>query len=1079
MSASSNLHARSFRWRGLPRRGVAIALTAACALVSLLVAAGPARSATPYAYVANKASNTVTPINIATNFTSNEISVGKGPTAIAITPDGKKVYVANSTSNTVTSINTATNTAGNEISVGKGPSGIAITPDGKTAYVTNFASNTVTPIDTASNVAGTEIKVGKGPTAIAITPDGTTAYVTSAGTGTVTPITLATGTAGTAISVGSSPEGIAITPDGKTAYVSNYTSGTVTPITLATNTPGSPIPVGTHPASIAITPDGKTAYVTNASSSALTPISTATNTAGTPIVLEYNPASLAVTPDGASAYVTLSGSTVSPIALGTKSLGSSITVGSTPYGIAITPDQAPVASFTVTPGMAGSASSFDASASTVAYGLISNYHWSFGDGETAETATPTTTHTYAVSGNYTVTLTATDSAGTSTTQVFTGQTMSRNGGAGAQTTHGVTIVPPPPVNTAPPTISGTVQQGQKLTEHNGSWTNVPTSYTYRWLQCDSLGNGCLPIAGATSQTYVVTGEDVGHTLAVQETASNAGGSSSPATSSPTAVVIPLPPQNTAPPTISGLAQQGQTLSEAHGSWTNSATGYSYQWLQCNGRGESCSAIAGATGQTYVLVEADLAHTLRVQETAANAGGSSGAATSAATAAVVPPGAPVNTVAPTISGTTERGQTLTEHQGSWTNSPTVYSYQWLRCDAKGEGCAAIPGATSQSYALVEADVAHTVKVQETVENEVGSGSPAESSATAVVVPPPPVNTAPPTIEGTAQQSQALNEAAGTWTNSPTGYGYQWLRCDAKGEGCVAIGGATSQTYVAVAEDVGHTLSVRETASNAGGAGSPATSAATALVLPAAPENTFPPTISGTAQQGQTLTGHSGAWTNSPTAYGYQWLRCDASGEGCAPIAGATSFSYTLGAEDVGRTLRLREGASNAGGAGSPAASSATARVHAVPAVTPPPAAATDPPPAQSPPANPTAAPAPTAVVISAASARLTAHGEVLIQLICPRSAVAGCRGTITLALAQSRAHRHRARAARCARGCRSLGSGNYEASSGKRVRIRVHMASFGRKLAAQRKSLRVTVTATSVSGEQVATTRRTITLRVRH
>jgi hypothetical protein len=95
----------------------------------------------------------------------------------------------------------------------------------------------------------------------------------------------------------------------------------------------------------------------------------------------------------------------------------------------------------VTAGAAGAGSSFDASASTVAYGTISSYTWNFGDGSFATTSTPSTTHTYAAAGSYTATLTETDSAGTSTAQVFTGQTMSRNGGPGAQTTRIVAVAP--------------------------------------------------------------------------------------------------------------------------------------------------------------------------------------------------------------------------------------------------------------------------------------------------------------------------------------------------------------------------------------------------------------------------------------------------------------------------------------------------------------------------------------------------------------------------------------------------------------------------------------------------------------
>src|SRR5439155_14534339 len=128
-----------------------------------------------------------------------------------------------------------------------------------------------------------------------------------------------------------------------------------------------------------------------------------------------------------------------------------------------------------------------------------------------------------------------------------------------------------------------------------------------------------------------------------------------------------------------------------------------------------------------------------------------------------------------------------------------------------------------------------------------------------------------------------EGHGTWTNNPTSFEYQWLQCDGSGANCATIGGATSQTYVPVAEDVGHTIRVQETASNAGGSSQPASSAQTAVVLPETPANTSPPTISGTAQQGQTLTAANGSWTNSPTSYAYQWQRGDSRGANCNPIA----------------------------------------------------------------------------------------------------------------------------------------------------------------------------------------------------
>jgi hypothetical protein len=387
-----------------------------------------------------------------------------------------------------------------------------------------------------------------------------------------------------------------------------------------------------------------------------------------------------------------------------------------------------------------------------------------------------------------------------------------------------------------------------------------------------------------------------------------------------------PPVNLTAPTITGTAQQGQTLTEHHGSWTNEPTNYGYQWLQCDASGSSCAAITGAKGQTYSPVEGDVGHTIEVQETASNAGGSSAPVSSAATAKVVV-GPPVNISPPTITGTAQQGQMLTEQHGSWTGAPSSYAYQWLRCDSAGANCAPISTATSQIYVPVVGDVGHKLTVQETASNGSAASSPASSSATAAVLPASPTNIEPPTISGTAQQGQTLTEHHGTWTNEATSYSYQWLQCEALGKGCLPISGAKAQTYTAVAGDVGHTIEVQESAGNAGGTSGPASSSATASVLPPpAPANTALPTITGTAQQGQTLTAHNGTWTNEPTSFVYQWQRCDATGAKCSPISAATVQTYTLAVADVGSTVRVAVTASNSGGNSTPTSSAQTAVVQ---------------------------------------------------------------------------------------------------------------------------------------------------------
>jgi YVTN family beta-propeller protein len=412
--------------------------------VVLVVWPAPAWAASSHtAYVINASSDSVTPIQIATNTPGDAIPVGRAPAGIAITPNGKTAYVTSEISHSVTPIDTATNTPGAAIRGVFFAFGVAIAPDGKTVYVTNVHLHAVTPIDVATNKPGTAIPVGSRPRGIAITPDGKTAYVANQGSNSVTPINLATNTPGSAIPVGRDPAGIAITPDGKTAYVANELSNSVTPIATATNKPRTAISLGanTEPVAVAITPDGKTAYVTNIFSNSVTPIKIPTNKPGAAIPVAGGPAGIAITPDGKTAYVarSLFSDFVTPIDTATNTPGTAITVGSGPRGVAITPDQGPMAAFSATAKPAGQASRFDGSKSSDPDGTVVSYHWNFGDGISKTTKAATTTHKYATAGAYTVTLTVKDNAGCSTRVIFSGQTVGCHGSAAARASHPLTV----------------------------------------------------------------------------------------------------------------------------------------------------------------------------------------------------------------------------------------------------------------------------------------------------------------------------------------------------------------------------------------------------------------------------------------------------------------------------------------------------------------------------------------------------------------------------------------------------------------------------------------------------------------
>lgn len=193
-----------------------------------------------------------------------------------------------------------------------------------------------------------------------------------------------------------------------------------------------------------------------------------------------------------------------------------------------------------------------------------------------------------------------------------------------------------PANTTPPAITGTAQQGQTLTASPGAWSgDQPITYAFHWLRCDAAGNNCVEIGGATAQTYSVDDTAVGHRLRVQVTATNADGSAG-ANSAPTAVVSSLAaPVNTAEPSITGSAAVGATLTAVPGTWTGAST-LAYQWLQCDAKGAECQAVQGATEKTYVVRAGDVGHTLRVEVTAKNDGGSTAKAANA-TAVVPEPG----------------------------------------------------------------------------------------------------------------------------------------------------------------------------------------------------------------------------------------------------------------------------------------------------------------------------------------------------------------------------------------------------------------------------------------------------------
>lgn len=445
-------------------RGAVAAVTVIAAGIVMPEIPAAAVTPPPSLYVVATGNDAMTPVSSSTGTLDSPVSVGLDPSDIAVTPDGRRAYVANEASDSVTPIDlTATPPApGQPIAVGSHPVALAITPDGSRVYVVNKGSGTITPISVATNSVEAPIVVGPEPQDIAINPDGNRAYVSVGGVNLVW-VNLLDRRPSVPVKVGLDPRGIVITPNGAVTYVVSRGENKV--YLLYEDKVVKTVSVGSQPEHIAISADTTHAYVTSAGSNSLTdleltPGGDVTGVSRT-IALGAKPTDVTFMPSGATAYVTsATANSLIPVTVATASAGTPIGGFSTPVAVVASPDQsaqARVVASSLTaigcsqPPPSGVASqvcvadsgtvSLDASTSIPVTTPVASYRWDFGDGSApATTTTPTTTHLYAAPGSYLPTVTTTTTGGTTYYLAFTGQTMSRNGSPVARAMASVRVI---------------------------------------------------------------------------------------------------------------------------------------------------------------------------------------------------------------------------------------------------------------------------------------------------------------------------------------------------------------------------------------------------------------------------------------------------------------------------------------------------------------------------------------------------------------------------------------------------------------------------------------------------------------
>ena len=438
-----------------------------------------------------------------------------------------------------------------------------------------------------------------------------------------------------------------------------------------------------------------------------------------------------------------------------------------------------------------------------------------------------------------------------------------------------------------PIVRGNAVAGEVLEVSDGTWSSrFPITLSYKWSTSRTGGF----IANAVSPSLTVPSTEAGYTITAQVTASTSHGFL--AITSPSRGLVTIV-GNTVLPVVSGTLRVGGTLSVTDGTWLNlgNDSTATYQW-QSSTDGALWNNIAGATSSTYVLKAAQAGLFIRAQVFNTKSGTAAVLANSLSTAQV-----PVlnitNVTAPVVSGAWTVGTSLSASSGSWSTSGT-YTFQW-QSSSDNSTWADIAAATSASYVVTSNEASKFVRVQVINTSTSGSGIAYSSSRSKVGSP---FNTVLPAVSGTIKIGSTQTVTNGTWSNTPTSYGYQWQK-SADGILWSDISGETASTYIPTFDVANLQVRVNVSAANAVDTAT-VTSAVVQSFLP--PQASVIPAITGTKTVGQTLTSSAGTWPSTSSGFAYQWQRSSDSGVTWSNIVGATSSTYVLVAGDAGYQIR---------------------------------------------------------------------------------------------------------------------------------------------------------------------------------
>ena len=439
-----------------------------------------------------------------------------------------------------------------------------------------------------------------------------------------------------------------------------------------------------------------------------------------------------------------------------------------------------------------------------------------------------------------------------------------------------------------------------------TWTPAVASVSYQWQR--GTGSSWASLSGKTSHYYVPTASDVGHTFRVILTTHVTGYPSAVVTTPATAAVTLGDAATYAGSPVyaftGGTVTTGTKIYLTGGSWNGNPTSYSYQWETSTNGGGTFSPIVGQTGENIVIPGGLTGKELYVHVVASTPGHSSGGIDFGGN--VIAKGAFLELTRPKV---TRSGSNFVVTTGTWTPSPTSYSYHWFVSQPNGSSTTTV--TSSPTFAAASAGSQHVaVEV-------LPSGSLANDGDSGLL--DAQIGTLTPTgalTIGTLSGSVGSVFTAPTppsWTNlnSPSLVTYQWQY--QSGSSWKSLIGQVNTTFTPPSTYFGKTLRVAITAASSG------YKTTTAYSLSQVVHASSTALTPGTGLSAPKLTGNNvvdeamsvtpGNWSAVGLAFTYQWGT--KSGSTLVPIQDATGSNYTIPSQYLGDTIGVTITAKGAG------------------------------------------------------------------------------------------------------------------------------------------------------------------------